>query len=184
MRAAFWKGLSLAWFIIIQRSCMEAMKPIEEAKIQPFPYNRAVSTLESGADLMGGSSEPPTDLMGESSEPPTQGLPDQETASEPMKDVVIQSTKHIRSVKLPERLKESWKIAKQLNKKPEYPSHLGEKQWLEIREILVEFTQELRRYGLVDMDEGLQVNEIMLRTIILDRTDCRNHCSYKKLAAT
>lgn len=163
MRIAFWEGVSLAWFIIVQYSCMEAMKPIDEAKIQPFPDNQAIQTLESEVDP-----------MRKSLEPPTQGLPDKGTVSRPMKGVVIQSKPSTGSVKIPERLIECWKIAKRLNKKPKYPSHLGEKQWLEIREILVEFSHELRRYGLMDMGEGLRVNEIMHRIIILDRTDCRN----------
>ena len=149
MRVAFWWKLNWCWFCVIQCSYNEAMEPINEAEIKPFPDEEAIRTLSEG--------EMEVDSV-KKEEMATPRSSDQDTISEPMEDVVAQ---HTISQEIPQHLRRYWDMAKQLNTKPQLPTHLGETEWFEIGDILVQFGDELSKYGLLDMDLGLWENEIM-----------------------
>jgi len=157
MRVAFWWKLNWSWFCVIQASFDEAKKEIREDEIRPFPDNAAIRTLPAvEMDLT--SSQPSSVKKEERSISPTPKSSDPETISEPMEDVQTSTPGNI-----PERLKEYWRLAKELNRRPPLPKQLGEKEWFAIGDILVELGNELARYGLIDMDLGLWENEIMHR---------------------
>jgi hypothetical protein len=161
MRVAFWWKLNWAWFCVIQCSHDEAIKEIKPNEVEPFPDAEAIAAF----------SEPEMDIEMDSSvkreelASPTQRSSDQDTISEPMEDVVAQ-TSSIPS-DIPEHLRGYWTLAKRLNAKPLWPRQLGEEEWLAIGDLLVEFGHEFAKYGLIDMDLGLWENEIMHRITLL-----------------
>ena len=156
MRVAFWWKLNWCWFCIIQCSYDEATKPINEAEIEPFPDAQSIQSLSEGGIEIDSSV-----VKKEENDSPAPRSSDQDTISEPMEDVTVQPTT---SPDIPQHLQCYWEMAKRLNTKPRWPTHLGESEWFEIGEILVDFGHELAKYGLVDMDLGLWENEIMHST--------------------
>ncbi len=156
---AFWWKLNWSWFCVIQCSYDEATKLIHEAEIEPFPDDEAIRSYsegDAGIDL-------PSSVKKEESsmDSPAPRSSDQDTISEPMEDVVAQNST---SPELPQHLRVYWEMAKRLNAKPRWPRHLGENEWFQIGDILVDFGHELAKYGLLDMDLGLWENEIMHST--------------------
>ena len=159
MRVAFWWKLNWSWLCVIKTSYNEAMKPITDDEVDPFPDDDAFSTGTKEIDLgvVVKKEEDSTVSPLKSS--------DQDTISDPMEDIVAsQSTFH---VDVPEHLRQYWDTAKRLNARPRWASHLGEDEWLSIGEVLVELCNELAKYGLLDMDLGFWENEIMHRTPLL-----------------
>lgn len=140
MRVAFWWKLNWSWFCIIQCSYDEARRPIEPAEYEPFPDEEAIRHFSQ--DEM--DVEPPPTMK-------------REDGVEAMGDV----SRYPDDV--PENLRPFWDLAKRLNAKPKLPRYLGEDEWFEIGDVLVEFGSELFRFGLLDMDLGLLENEIMHR---------------------
>lgn len=159
MRVAFWWKLNWAWFCVIQCSYEEATTPIDQKEIEPFPDKEAIQSLGEDDMQVVASVAVKKEEGVESSTPRPS---DPETVSEPMEDVVTQNTV---LADIPEHLRGYWDLAKRLNKKPKFPRQLGENEWLEIGDTLVEFGNELGKYGLLDMDLGLWENEIMHRNI-------------------
>lgn len=157
MRVAFWWKLNWSWFCVIQASFDEAKTDIRGDEIRPFPDNEAIRTF-SGVEMDLTSSQPSSVKKEERSTSPTPKSSDPETISEPMEDIQTSMPGNI-----PERLKEYWHLAKELNRRPPLPKQLRENEWLAIGDILVELGHELARYGLIDMDLGLWENEVMHR---------------------
>ena len=157
---AFWWKLNWSWFCVIHCSYAEATRSINEAEIEPFPDEEAIRNYSEGdteIDL------PPSVKKEETAmDSPAPRSSDQDTISEPMEDVVAQ---HSMSPELPQHLRVYWETAKRLNAKPRWPRHLGENEWFQIGDILVDFGHELAKYGLLDMDLGLWENEIMHSTV-------------------
>lgn len=159
MRVAFWWKLNWSWFCVIQSSYDEATKPIREDETEPFPDSEAMqSYTDSGMEV-----EQPLSVKKEEgmSGSPTPRSSDQDTISEPMEDVVAQQSVPL---DIPDHLRGYWDMAKRLNRKPLWPTHLGANEWIEIGDVLVKFGDELVKYGLLDMDLGLWENEIMHST--------------------
>jgi hypothetical protein len=155
MRVAFWWKLNWSWFCIIQASLDEAKRDIREEEVEPFPDKEDIQRL-SNEGSEGGQSQRSSVKKEERSPSPTPKSSDPETIPEPMED--IQSN-------IPEHLREYWQLAKRLNGRLPWPSYLGENEWLEIGDVLVELGHELARYGLIDMDLGIWENEIMHRIV-------------------
>jgi hypothetical protein len=156
MRAAFWWKLNWSWFCIIQSSYDEAIKPIRKDETEPFPDREAMqSYTDSGVEVEQSSSVKREEIMSGS---PTPRSSDQDTISEPMEDVVAQQGVPL---DIPDRIRRYWDMAKRLNRKQLWPTHLGANEWIEIGDLLVTFGNELVKYGLLDMDLGLWENEIM-----------------------
>src|SRR5277367_1398186 len=157
MRVAFWGKLNWAWFCVIEASLNEARKEINEAEIEPFPDAHSIRVFSEGemeVDMSVVKREEDPSSTAQSS--------DQDTISEPMEEVVAQLSI---SDDLPEHLQQYWDLAKRLNEKPRWPTYMGENEWIEVGDILVEFGSELFKYGLLDMDLGLAETEIMHRII-------------------
>jgi hypothetical protein len=141
MRVAFWWKVNWTWFCIIQCSYDDAKKPIEPEEYEPFPDEEAIR-LGSQEDM----------------EVEIDDAVKKEDGAEPMDEI----SRYPPTV--PENLRSFWDLAKRLNAKPKLPRLLGEDEWFEIGDVLVEFGTELFRFGLLDMDLGLLENEIMHRT--------------------
>jgi hypothetical protein len=166
MRVAFWWKLNWSWFCVIQSSFDEAMKPISEDEVEPFPDEDAINGVHEGEmdiDLEGVIKK--EDVNGSSS--PTPRSSDQDTISEPMEDIITQRMPS----DIPNHLQGYWDMAKRLNRQPKWPLYLGEREWLKIGDFLVELGHELAKYGLLDMDLGLWENELMHRNLFLGLTD-------------
>ena len=154
MRVALWGKLNWAWFCVIEASLNEAKRAIVEEEIEPFPDAQSIRAFPEDEMEMDMSivkkEEGPSSTAQSSS--------DQDTISEPMEDVVT----HLSiSNDLPAHLQQYWDMAKRLNEKPKWPTHIGESEWMEVGDILVEFGTELFKYGLLDMDLGFAETEIM-----------------------
>ena len=161
MRIAFWWKLNWSWFCLIQCSYDEAVRPIDKSEIEPFPDAEAINNLaENEMDVEMSSSAVKKEETTSISATPHSS--DQDTISEPMEDVLVART--IPS-DIPHHLRRYWEMAKRLNARPPWPLHLGEDEWIEIGDLLVEFGNELAIYGLIDMDLGLWENEILHRTV-------------------
>jgi hypothetical protein len=160
MRVALWWKLNWSWFCIIECSYKEATRPIEDWEIEPFPDKEAMQSFsESDIEI-----EPPSNIKIENITGilQTPCATDQEVGAEPMEDVIPQHP----AGTLPEiqkYLRRFWEMTKRLNAKSQWPTHLGENQWLEIGDILITLGDELIKFGLIDMDLGLLENEIMHR---------------------
>ena len=154
MRVAFWGKLNWAWFCVIETSLKEARKEINEAEIEPFPDAqsiRAFSESEMDVDTPVVKREERPSSTAQSS--------DQDTISDPMEDVAQLSIRD----DIPAHLRHYWEMAKALNRRPTWPTHMGEAEWTRIGDLIVEFGTELFKYGLLDMDLGLAETEIMHR---------------------
>jgi hypothetical protein len=159
MRVAFWWKLNWSWLCVIQSSYDQGRRPISDDEIDPWPNNESMRELADTymevetikKDDRRASAEPVSTARSARSS-------DQETISEPMEEI---------NQAVPEHLHEFWRLAKRLNRKPKWPRHLGEDEWLAIGDTLVLFGNELAKYGLIDMDLGLWENEIMHRNHLL-----------------
>jgi len=157
MRVAFWGKLNWAWLCVIEASLNEAKREFNEAEIEPFPDAHSIRVSSEGemdVDMSVVKKEEGSSSTAQSS--------DQDTISEPMEEVVAQLSI---SDDIPKHLQQYWEMAKRLNEKPTWPTHMGENEWIEVGDALVEFGSELFKYGLLDMDLGLAETEIMHRTI-------------------
>ena len=153
MRAAFWWKLNWSWLCVIQSSYDQARRPISGDEIEPWPDYEAMRNIDD-TELMDIETVKKEDRA--SAEPTSTARSarssDQETISEPVDDI---------NQAVPENLRSFWRLAKKLNKKPRWPSQLGEDEWLAIGDTIVLFGNELAKYGLIDMELGLWENEIM-----------------------
>jgi hypothetical protein len=157
MRVAFWGKLNWAWFCVIEASLNECGQEINGAEIEPFPDAHSIRAFSEGEMDLDTSV-----VKREEAPSSTAQSSDQDTISEPMEEVVAQLSI---SDDLPEHLQQYWGMAKLLNEKPRWPTHMGEDEWIEVGDILVKFGSELFKYGLLDMDLGLAETEIMHRII-------------------
>jgi hypothetical protein len=163
MRVAFWWKLNWAWFCIIQASFDEAIKPITEDEVDPFPDEMDINEIhEMEMDIDMDIAVKKEDITG-SPASPTPRSSDQDTISEPMEDIVSQRTPS----DIPAHLRRFWDMAKRLNTRSTWPRYLGEREWLKIGDFLVELGHELAKYGLLDMDLGLWENELLHRMVFL-----------------
>ena len=140
MRVAFWWKLNWSWFCVIQYSYDAAKKPLDPSEYEPFPDQEAIRALSQ-------------DEM-EIEHPP---IVKKEDNSESAEGVSLYSSN------VPEDLRPLWDLAKRLNAKRKHSWNLGEDQWFEIGDVLVDLGTELFRFGLLDMELGLLENEIMHR---------------------
>jgi len=140
MRVAFWWKLNWSWFCVIQHSYDAAKKPLEPSEYEPFPDQEAIRTLSQNEMEMEG-------LL----------IVKKEDNSESAAGLSQYPSN------IPEDLRPLWGLAKRLNAKRKSPLNLGENEWFEIGDVLVDLGTELYRFGLLDMDLGLLENEIMHR---------------------
>ena len=155
MRVAFWWKLNWTWFSIIQCSYDAAKKPIQPEECEPFPDQEAIR--------LGPSEEMQVEMV---------DAVKREDEAEPMEEISLNPAT------MPENLRSFWDLAKRLNARPNLPRILGEDEWFEIGDVLVELGTELFRFGLLDMDLGLLENEIMHRTPQKERSNIRDYCRY------
>jgi len=155
MRVAFWWKLNWSWFCVIQHSYDAAKKPLDPAEYEPFPDPEAIRIFSQNEMEI---ERPPIVKKEDNSE---------SVAGDPQYPSNV-----------PEDLRPLWGLAKRLNAKRRYPWNLGEDEWFEIGDVLVDLGTELYRFGLLDMDLGLLENEIMHRRPPLrnELLTVRNYC--------
>jgi len=146
MRVAFWWKLNWSWFCVIQHSYDAAKKPLDPAEYEPFPDPEAIRIFSQN--------EMEIERQMEIERPPI-------VKKEDNSESVAGDPQYPSNV--PEDLRPLWGLAKRLNAKRRYPWNLGEDEWFEIGDVLVDLGTELYRFGLLDMDLGLLENEIMHR---------------------